>query len=108
GASTKSTSDAKPETGAELATSKTVHLPKSYKFSPDKVEVATGAVVTWINEDDFPHTVHLLDGSDVDRKLGVGERTQITFDEPGVYRYDCSLHPTQMKGQVVVHEGGES
>ena len=87
-----------------LPTEATVRLPKSYRFEPDRTEVATGAVVTWINKDDFPHTVRLLDDSGVDKKLGVGDTTSITFDEPGTYRYDCSLHPTQMKGSVVVRD----
>ncbi|MGH2758371.1 MAG: plastocyanin/azurin family copper-binding protein [Actinomycetota bacterium] len=89
---------------ATLAKAITVHLPKSYKFEPDVAKVAAGAVVTWINQDDFPHTVRLLDGSGVDKQLGVGDETSITFEKAGVFRYDCSLHPTQMKGQVIVEE----
>ena len=105
GAATGSSEPARAEkASATLAKTKTVHLPKSYKFAPDSIEVAKGAVVTWINEDDFPHTVRLLDGSDVDKKLGVGDSTSITFEETGVFRYDCSLHPTQMKGSVTVRE----
>jgi plastocyanin len=84
------------------ATDRTVLLPKSYKFAPEKVEVDEGGTVTWINKDDFPHTVRLLDDDKVDKPLGVGESTEITFDRAGVYRYDCSLHPTQMSGEVVV------
>jgi plastocyanin len=85
-------------------TAATVHLPKSYKFSPKVTEISAGGEVTWINEDDFPHTVHLLDGSGVDKKLAVGKTTSIAFDDAGTYRYDCSLHPTQMKGEVIVQE----
>lgn len=105
GASTRSSQSEQVESaGTTLAKTKTVHLPKSYKFAPDNIEVAKGAVVTWINEDDFPHTVRLLDGSGGDKQLGVGASTTITFDQTGEYRYDCSLHPTQMKGSVVVRE----
>ena len=66
--------------------------------------MATGGTVTWINEDDFPHTVRLLDGDKTDKPLGVGDTTEITFDRAGAYRYDCSLHPTQMSGTVVVRD----
>lgn len=105
GTSTRSSEPERADrTSTTLATAKTVHLPKSYKFEPAKIEVAKGAVVTWVNEDDFPHTVHLLDGSGVDKQLGVGDSTSITFEKTGVFRYDCSLHPTQMKGSVVVRE----
>ena len=87
-----------------VATEKTVLLPKSYRFAPEEVVVAEGGTVTWINKDDFPHTVRLLDGDEVDEPLAVGGSTEITFDRAGVYRYDCSLHPTQMSGEVVVRE----
>lgn len=83
---------------------KTVLLPKSYAFAPEVVEVAEGGTVTWINKDDFPHTVQLLDGSEGDKKLGVGDSTSINFDKAGTFPYNCSLHPTQMKGEVVVRE----
>jgi plastocyanin len=86
------------------ATEKTVLLPKSYAFAPEVVEVAEGGTVTWINKDDFPHTVRLLDGSEGDKQLGVGDSTSITFDRAGTFRYDCSLHPTQMSGEVIVRE----
>lgn len=82
----------------------TVHLPKSYKFVPSSIEVLAGDEVTWVNEDDFPHTVQLLDEEGVDKKLGVGESTTIAFPRVGIYRYTCSLHPTQMNGEVVVKE----
>jgi plastocyanin len=87
-----------------VASEKTVLLPKSYKFAPEEVEVAEGGTVTWINKDDFPHTVRLLDGDKVDKQLGVGDTTEISFERAGVYRYDCSLHPTQMSGEVIVRE----
>jgi plastocyanin len=82
----------------------TVRLPKSYKFEPSAIQVDVGDEVTWINEDDFPHTVRMLAEKGVNNKLGVGESISISFPRAGVFRYDCSLHPTQMKGQVVVKE----
>ena len=87
--------------GERGASTNIVHLPKSYKFDPASIEIEAGDEVTWVNEDDFPHTVQTLDDN-VDRKLGVGKSVSITFSEPGTYKYNCSLHPTQMKGQVVV------
>ena len=106
GASTKEASE--PARAASeldgVASDKTVLLPKSYKFAPEEVEVTEGGTVTWINKDDFPHTVRLLDGDKVDKPLGVGDSTEITFEQVGVYRYDCSLHPTQMSGEVIVRE----
>ena len=80
-----------------------VDLPKSYKYSPSVIEVEPGDVVTWTNHDDFPHTVRLKD-SGVDKPIKVGGTAKIAFDEAGTYRYDCSLHPTQMQGTVIVSE----
>ncbi len=107
GASTKEAepaNQAASESEGTAATEKTVLLPKSYVFAPEVVEVAEGGTVTWINKDDFPHTVRLLDGSEADKQLGVGDSTSITFDRAGTFPYDCSLHPTQMTGEVIVRE----
>ncbi len=79
-----------------------VELPKSYRFAPAAIEVEAGTTVTWTNNDDFPHNVHLLDGSDVTEDLPIGESATIAFDEPGDYYYECSIHPDQMQGKVVV------
>ena len=79
-----------------------VSLPKSYKFEPEAISVATGTTVTWTNEDDFPHDVTLLEGTKEKVALPVGKSGTITFSEPGTFRYECSIHPQQMQGSVVV------
>ena len=79
-----------------------VDLPKSYKFEPVAIEIDAGDEVTWTNQDDFPHNVHLLDRSHVTEDLPIGESAKIAFDEPGDYYYECSIHPDQMQGKVVV------
>jgi plastocyanin len=79
-----------------------VDLPKSYKFDPVAISVDAGEEVTWTNNDDFPHNVHLLDGSDVTEALPVGGSVSLTFDAPGEIYYECSIHPQQMRGKIVV------
>ena len=79
-----------------------VLLPKSYRFEPPAIEVEAGTTVTWVNEDDFPHNVTLLDGRDVSKALPVGGSATITFEDPGEVPYECSLHPQQMQGRVMV------
>jgi plastocyanin len=79
-----------------------VELPKSYRFEPEVIEVDAGTTVTWTNNDDFPHNVHLLDGSDASVSLPLGESGSLTFDDPGTVEYECSLHPQQMQGTVIV------
>ena len=87
---------------AEPVRTDQVDLPKSYRFDPPAIEVDAGTTVTWTNNDDFPHNVTLLDGSDVSEELPVGESATITFEDPGDIPYECSLHPQQMQGRVVV------
>jgi plastocyanin len=76
---------------------------KSYKFDPQVIEVNAGSEVTWTNEDDFPHNVHLLDESDKTHDLPIGDSVSIAFDEAGDYYYECSLHPQTMRGKVIVN-----
>ncbi len=77
---------------------------KSYKFDPQVIEVDAGSEVTWTNEDDFPHNVHLLDGSDETHDLPIGDSVSVAFDEARDYYYECSLHPQTMRGKVIVSE----
>ncbi len=90
------------ELSAEPVETSDVTLPRSYKFEPQVIEVTPATEVTWTNEDNFPHNVQLLDGSDVKKDLAIGVSTSITFDEPGDYYYECSIHPQQMRGKVIV------
>src|SRR5687768_3876761 len=75
-----------------------VELPKSYRFEPESILVDVGASVTWTNNDDFPHNVHMLDGSDRSVELPLGGEGSLTFEEAGTFDYECSLHPQQMTG----------
>lgn len=77
-----------------------VTMVKSYRFDPDRVEIKAGDTVTWTNEDNFTHTVR-VDGHD-DHKVERGHSVSITFDKPGTYKYECTLHSMDMKGEVVV------
>lgn len=103
GGSDNGGSEAPFEINAEPVATTEVDLPKSYKFEPEAISVEAGEEVTWTNNDDFPHNVHLLDGSDVTEDLPVGESAAMTFDDPGEFYYECSIHPDQMQGKIVVN-----
>jgi len=94
GAGCGSSADAAP-----VATTQ-VTMAKSYRFDPKTIEVEAGSTVTWTNDDNFTHTVH-VDGRE-DHKVEPGERVSIAFDTPGMYRYVCTLHRRDMKGAVIV------
>ena len=81
---------------------KTTHvsMAKSYRFDPKVIEVQAGATVTWTNDDNFTHTVH-VDGQD-DHRVGRGDQVSIRFPTPGTYHYTCTLHPHDMDGEVIV------
>jgi plastocyanin len=77
-----------------------VSMAKSYRFDPGRIEVAAGDRVTWTNDDNFTHTVH-VDGRE-DHKVGQGESVSIAFPTPGTYHYVCTLHRQDMEGEVIV------
>lgn len=87
---------------AEPVATNRVELPKSYRFEPEALVVDAGTTVTWTNQDDFPHNVHLLDGSDRTVELPLGGEGTLTFEDAGTIEYECSLHPQQMRGSVTV------
>lgn len=78
-----------------------VDLPRSYKFAPEDISVVSGTTVTWTNHDNFTHSVRLLEGGDV-QMMKPGESVTRTFSTAGLFRYDCSLHPNDMQGSVLV------
>ena len=77
-----------------------VTMAKSYRFSPQTIQIHAGDTVTWKNEDNFTHTVH-VDGQE-DHKVDRGDSVSITFDQPGTYHYVCELHRHDMDGEVIV------
>jgi len=79
-----------------------VDLPKSYKFAPAAITVTAGSTVTWTNDDNFTHSVRIEGGTPMVMKPG--EKATFTFDEAGTFKYDCSFHPQDMKGEVVVSD----
>jgi plastocyanin len=82
----------------------TVDLPPSYRFAPAAISVAPGATVTWTNHDNFSHSVQFLDGGLPPDPLDMkpGETVTFSFAAAGTYNYQCSLHPQNMRGTVVV------
>ena len=75
----------------------------NFAFEPSALTVSAGTVLTWLNQDDAPHTVIGTDpGSPIkSQPLDTGEPYSIALTKPGTYRYFCSLHP-HMTGTVIV------
>jgi plastocyanin len=87
------------ESSEPVATTE-VQMVKSYRFDPKVIEIKAGDTVTWMNEDNFTHTVE-VDGQE-DHKVKQGESFSIKFDTPGTYHYVCTLHSKDMDGEVIV------
>ncbi|MGY2263265.1 plastocyanin/azurin family copper-binding protein [Pseudomonas sp. SDO55104_S430] len=74
---------------------------KEFMFGPMSLTIAPGTKVTWVNDDEIPHTVaetHKLFRS---AALDTGDSYSWEFDTPGEFEYFCSLHP-QMIGKIIV------
>jgi plastocyanin len=72
----------------------------NFTFAPQKLTVKAGTTVTWINEDDIPHTV-VSTGHFRSKPLDTGDKFTFTFTTPGSFAYFCSLHP-HMQASVTV------
>jgi plastocyanin len=69
------------------------------RFEPQVIEVPTGTTVTWRFTDGLPHNITGDLFSSDDQRAGTFTHT---FQQPGTYRYSCTLHPG-MDGRVVVN-----
>ena len=68
-------------------------------YEPIHLDITTGTVVTWKNQDDYGHTVQSQDGAGNviplfnSNILLTGQTFEYKFDERGDYQYFCTLHP---------------
>jgi plastocyanin len=74
---------------------------RGYEFAPQTLTVTAGTTVTWINEDETPHTVSEGGRAFRSAALDTGERFSHVFATPGEFTYICTLHP-MMVGTVIV------
>jgi plastocyanin len=71
-------------------------------FEPKTLEVPVGTTVTWTNYGEHRHTVTSYRGLFDSGELDYGGTFSRTFSEPGSYYYDCTLHPNEMWGTIIV------
>lgn len=66
---------------------------------PKAITIKVGDTVEWINQDGNAHTVT---GEGFDSgELTQGASFSYTFDQPGSYNYQCTIHPS-MTGTINV------
>ena len=71
----------------------------------DTVVVGGKVTWTWVNSGLVPHNVASIGTPSFTSggiKTGNGSTYEITFTEPGTYRYNCAIHGNLMTGVVVV------
>ncbi len=73
----------------------------NFTFAPEELTVPVGAVVTWVNRDDIPHTIVEKDKAFRAKALDTDDSYSFTFTAAGDFNYICGLHPF-MKGRVIV------
>jgi nitrite reductase (NO-forming)/hydroxylamine reductase len=95
-----------PETaaGVSAVTEATVII-ANQAFQPHTLIVATGATITWQNNDAVAHTVTSEGGWFDSGQLASGRSFTHQFDKPGTFQYHCDNH-ANMEGVVVVLAGG--
>lgn len=76
---------------------------KDFRFRPETVTVEVGETVTWVFAERVAHNVVAKDFKSA--ILGKGKTFAHTFDRPGTFPYECTLHPG-MDGTVEVKPAG--
>ena len=99
---------AEEQTGGATAGGKTVEVHmKDIAFDPNKISVAKGSTVDWINDDSVGHDVTKTGGPGPEFKSGSpgglnqGDDFKHTFTTAGTIQYVCTVHPN-MTGTVTV------
>ncbi|MCI0855945.1 MAG: hypothetical protein J4N98_04590 [Chloroflexi bacterium] len=88
----------------------------SFQNGDCELEVAVGDEVTWLFDSAVTHTTTECTGAcgsvigDPGSRLwDSGPMTSgilsQSFDTPGVFQYQCNIHPTQMRGTIIVSGG---
>jgi len=74
-----------------------------FAYAPNPLTIDAGSVVTWSNTSGQDHTVTSDSGTALaSGTLGPGDSYGNLFDTPGTYSYHCEIHPTLMKGTIIV------
>lgn len=76
-------------------------------YQPAHIQVRVGTKVTWINQDDVPHTVTFRSGMPGSSMMGSsmmthGQSFSLTFRMLGTYTYYCAVHPSMVATVTVV------
>lgn len=77
---------------------------KDISYMPDSITVKVNTTVRWVNNDPVAHTVTEDNGLFDSGLMDNGAIFEQSFDDAGTYNYTCKIHPTTMKGTVIVEQ----
>lgn len=99
-----STESPSPETSSSPSANEPTITIENMAFSPITLTVSAGAEVFVTNNDGIAHTVTSNDGVSFDTgTINPGTTTSFTApSQPGTYAFHCTIHPTTMKGILIV------
>lgn len=87
-------------TGASQRQTHTVTI-EGTSFQPERLTIAAGDTVLWINKDPFPHTATSKSGAFDSGSIAPDKSWKFTAVKKGEFDYLCTLHPT-MKARLTV------
>lgn len=75
----------------------------NFRFQPRDLAIAIGTTVTWVNNDDVPHTVTATGKTPAfaSPALDTDDKFTFRFVKAGTYKYYCKVHP-HMTGTITV------
>jgi plastocyanin len=105
--STTAPAEAPAESTTPAPNSTTTVEMRNNAFNPPQLNVAPGTTVTFVNNDNVPHTATADNGLFDSGELAPGSSFPVVLDGAGTVTYHCELHP-EMQGSIVVGEAGQA
>jgi plastocyanin len=90
-----------------VAVNPTVVEIRNMHFNPTSLTIAAGTKVTWVNDDESPHTVTAKGLAFRSAALDTKDSFSYAFASPGEFTYFCTIHP-MMVGKIIVKPAGKS
>lgn len=81
---------------AQAAAAITV-VQRGLRLNKEAITISPGDRVTFGNDDDVIHNIHIFGPNDFDKDLGLqkpGASLSYVFDKAGAFRVRCNIHPS--------------
>ncbi|MEA2460866.1 MAG: hypothetical protein QOH90_1043 [Actinomycetota bacterium] len=103
----------KTDSGGDSGSRAVTVVATDFQFDTTTLNLEPGEEIdlTFQNDGESPHTFTSDDIEGADLSADPGNSASGTFTAPteaGTYEFHCSIHPTQMTGEIVVGGGGDA